>query len=377
MDKMKEELTALINNVIKFFIGEKYIQDEAQRWTNDISEQIILQISEKKIKNYKFICSTTIIQYSNCSLNFSSTCLWIPTDDTSLIVRFDNDTLRCFVTLFWIKIPEDDKKEPPSKLNNNNNEKKKENLNSPHFKEKKINNEAKNNNFDKISKNNNSNNESSEKKIKRSNTGNVKNNMNRMNKMNINPMHLYNVRMNINFPQMLMNQMNMGQFRFNNLNMNMNPMFMNNINFQMGMNQMNFRPININPMLMNNIQKRNNQFNLPQMMMSQSNSFNIVNNRNNLNNNKTKASNKNINNDGNINVHFKTSDNNETLISASPFSKVKDIFINYASKSGVDKNLLGNKIFFYYKANVLDIKDERFVCEVFEDNSNIIVTKIN
>ena len=30
MDKMKEELTALINNVIKFFIGEKYIQDEAQ-----------------------------------------------------------------------------------------------------------------------------------------------------------------------------------------------------------------------------------------------------------------------------------------------------------------------------------------------------------
>jgi len=274
MDKMKEELTALINNVIKFFIGEKYIQDEAQRWTNDITEQIIAQISEKKIKNYKFICSTTIFQKGYCSLNYSSICLWSPTDDKSLTVKFENDYLHCFVTLFWLKLPEDDKEEPPLKLNNNNNAKKKGNLNSPHFKEKKINNEANNNNLDIISKNNNSNNESnenSEKKIKRSNTGNVKNNMNRMNKMNINPMHLNNVGMNMNFPQMLMNQMNMGQFRFNNLNMNMNPMFMNNINFQMGMNQMNFRPMNINPMLMNNIQNRNNQFNLPQMMINQSN----------------------------------------------------------------------------------------------------------
>lgn len=52
---MKEELTTLINNVIKFFIGEKYIKDEGQRWANDISDQIIRQISEKKIENYKFI----------------------------------------------------------------------------------------------------------------------------------------------------------------------------------------------------------------------------------------------------------------------------------------------------------------------------------
>jgi len=345
MDKMKEELTTLINNVIKFFIGEKYIKDEGQRWANDISDQIIRQISEKKIENYKFICSCTIFQKGSNSLNFSSTCLRNPTDDKNLTIRFENDYLHCFVTLFWLKVPEDDIKKPPSKLNNNNNPKKKGNLSLPHFKEKNINNKANNNNKDKLSKNINSNNGyngNSAKKRKISNTGNFKNNMNRVNRMNkmkkmnimnINPMHLNNVGMNMNFPQMLMNQMNIGQFRFNNLNMNMNPMFMNNINFQMGMNQMNFRPMNINPMLMNNIQNRNNQFNLPQMMINQSNNFNIVNNRNNFNNNKNKKSNQNINNDGNINVHFKTSDNNETLISASPFSKVKDIFINYASKS--------------------------------------------
>ena len=387
MEQRKEELTKIINNVIKFFIGEKYIQNEGQRWANDISEQIIMQISEKKIKNYKFICSTTIVQKGYSSLHYSSSCLWIPGDDNTLIVRFENDYLHCFVSLSWIKLPEDNKEKPPSNLNNNknNNSQKKGKLYSPVFKEKKINNEANNNNS---KKNNNSNNEPNgncEIKLKRSNTERLLNNMN---KMNINPMFMNGLGMNMNFPQMginemFMNKMNMGQFNYNNLNMNMNPMFMNNFNFPMGMNQMNNRPMNMNPMLMNNIQNRNNQFIFPQMMIAQNNNFNVVNNLNNINNinssnnNNINISNQNINNNGNINIQFKTNYNKQTFISASPFSKVKDLLINYASRSGINKNLLGNKIFFYYKANVMDINDERFVCEVFENNSIILVTKIN
>ena len=154
MKKMKEELTTIINNVIKFFIGEKYIQEEGQRWVNDISEQIVGQISEKKIKNYKFICSTTIMQKGNNSLNYSSTCLWSPEDDKSFIVKFENDYLHCFVSLALIKIPGDNEEKPPSLLNNNknNNLQKKGSLYSPHFKEKKISNVSNKNNFDKFSK---------------------------------------------------------------------------------------------------------------------------------------------------------------------------------------------------------------------------------
>ena len=384
---MKEELTTLINNTIKFFIGEKYIHDEAQNWINEISDQIILQISEKKIPDYKFICSAAIFQKGNNSLNVSTTCLWSPANDKTLTIRFENDYLHCFVILAWINVSEDNKEEPPSNLNNNknNNSQKKGKLYSPVFKEKKINNEANNNNS---KNNNNSNNEPNgncEIKLKRSNTERLLNNMN---KMNINPMFMNGLGMNINFPQMginemFMNRMNMGQFNYNNLNMNKNPMFMNNFNFPMGMNQMNNRPMNMNPMLMNNIQNRNNQFILPQMMIAQNNNFNVVNNLNNINNinssnnNNINISNQNINNNGNINIQFKTNYNKQTFISASPFSKVKDLLINYASRSGINKNLLGNKIFFYYKANVMDINDERFVCEVFENNSIILVTKIN
>ena len=380
---MKEELTKLINNTIKFFVGEKYIQNEAQNWANEISNQIILNISTKKIPNYKFVCSTTIFQKGNSQLNFSRTCLWIPTDDKSLTIKYENDYLHCFVALAWIKLPKDNKGEPPSNLNNNKNNisQKKGNLYSPNFKEKKINNEASNNNS------NNKPNENFERKLKRSNTQSVLNNMNNM---NINPKFMNVLGMNMNFPQMGINNMftnriNMGQFNFNNLNMNMNPMLMNNNNFAMGMNRMNYRPMNMNmnPLLMNNVKNRNNKFNLPQMMIAQNNNFKLVNNLNNINNinnsnnNNINISNQNINNDGNINVLFKTNDNQQTFISASPFTKVKDIFINYASRSGVNKNLLGNKIFFYYKANVLDINDERFICEVFENNSIILVTKIN
>lgn len=378
---MKEELTALINNTIKFLVGEKYIHDEAQNWVNEISYQIILKISEKKIPNYKFICSTTIIQKGNSALNFSTTCLWSPTDDKSLTIKYENNYLYCFVVLAWLKLPEDNEGEPPSNLNNNKNNisPKKGNLYSHEFKEKKINNEASNNNS------NNKPNENFERKSKRSNSQSVINNMN---KMNINPMFMNGLRMNMNFPQMGINNMftnriNMRQFNFNNLNMNMNLMLMNNNNFTMGMNRMNYRPMNMNPLLMNNVQNRNNKFNLPQMMIGQNNNFKLVNNLNNINNinnsnnNNINISNQNINNDGNINVQFKTNDNQQTFISASPFAKVKDIFINYASRTGVNKNLLGNKFFFYYKANLLDINDERFICEVFENNSIILVTKIN
>ena len=380
---MKEELTKLINNTIKFFVGEKYIQNEAQNWVNEISNQIILNISAKKLPNYKFICSTTIFQKGNSTLNYSRACFWNPTDDKNLTIKYENDYLHCFVALAWIKLPKDNKGEPPSNLNNNKNNisQKKGNLYSPNFKEKKINNEASNNNS------NNKPNENFERKLKRSNTQSV---LNKMNNMNINLKFMNELGMNMNFPQMGINNMftnriNMGQFNFNNLNMNMNPMLMNNNNFAMGMNRMNYRPMNMNmnPLLMNNVKNRNNKFNLPQMMIAQNNNFKLVNNLNNINNinnsnnNNINISNQNINNDGNINVLFKTNDNQQTFISASPFTKVKDIFINYASRSGVNKNLLGNKIFFYYKANVLDINDERFICEVFENNSIILVTKIN
>ena len=390
MEKMKEELTTLINNTIKFFIGEKYIHDEAQNWANDISEQIILLISEKRIPNYKFICSITIIQKGNSSLNYSSTCLWSPADDKSFIVKFENDYLHCFVSLAWIKLPEDNKEKPPSMLNNNknNNSQKKGKLSSP---EKKINNEANTNNLKSNNNPNNESNENFERKIK---SNNIERPINNMNKMNINPMLMNNLGMNMNFLQMginemFMNRMNKGQFNVNNLNMNKNPKIMNNINLPMGINRMNFKQMNMNPMLMNKVQNRNNRFNLPQMLISQNANFNVVNNLNNLNNlnnfnninsfnnNKINISNQNANNDGNIKVQFKAYDNKQTFISASPFSKVKDIFINYASKSKVDKNLLGKKIFFYYKANVMNINDERFVCEVFEDNSIVLVTKIN
>lgn len=271
MEQMKEELTKLINNTIKFFVGKKYIKNQAQNWVNEISDQIILNISAKKIPNYKFVCSTTIIKKGNSSLNFSTTCLWHPADDKTLTIKYENNILYCFV-------PEDNKGEPPPNLNNNKNNisQKKRNLYSPNFKEKKINNKTSKNNL------NNKPNENFERKSKRSNSQNVINNMN----MNINPMFLG---INMNFPQiasngMLMNRMNMRQFNFSNLNMIMNPMFMNNNKFPMGMNRMNYRPMNMNmnPMPMNNVQKRNNKFILPPIMIAQNNNFNAVNNLNNI-----------------------------------------------------------------------------------------------
>ena len=61
-DKMKKELKKMVNDIIlKFLDGKSYVENQAQSWSNDISDEIIKELN-KQNRGLKFICSTTIFQ---------------------------------------------------------------------------------------------------------------------------------------------------------------------------------------------------------------------------------------------------------------------------------------------------------------------------
>ena len=99
---IKNELTDLVDGIIKRYLADKvYDQREAQNWTNQITDDVIKTLHSQQ-RGFKFICNGTIFQKGDASLHFSSTCLWNPNTDGSCTIKYENDTLHCFVCLFGV-----------------------------------------------------------------------------------------------------------------------------------------------------------------------------------------------------------------------------------------------------------------------------------
>ena len=85
---IKDELTAMVDDIIRQFLNDKdYDQNQAQSWCNGISDEIIKALHQQQ-RGFKFICISTIFQKGDASIHFSSTCLWIPNTDGSITVKY-------------------------------------------------------------------------------------------------------------------------------------------------------------------------------------------------------------------------------------------------------------------------------------------------
>jgi dynein light chain Tctex-type 1 len=99
---IKDELNNTCDKIIRTHLdGKTYKQKEAQTWTNSISDEIIKTLHSQQ-RGFKFICNGTIFQKGDASLHFSSTCLWNPTSDGSITVKYENESMHCFICLFGI-----------------------------------------------------------------------------------------------------------------------------------------------------------------------------------------------------------------------------------------------------------------------------------
>ena len=199
-------------------------------------------------------------------------------------------------------------------------------------------------------------------------------------------------------------------FNFNMMNqIPINPLLCNNQTIINNMNNMNnFDPIQMNYMmnLMNqNINMKNqmdmNNFILNMKMMNQSkfnNNFNNINQQqnNNLNGiNEINFQNNNLNNEANlqnsvfgrikennkeyndpfpgykgrrINCTFLTPEGTRINIPAPENIKVKELFLKFINRVGLDEKVLENKIFFIFNGLKINSNDDRIIKNVFLNN---------
>ena len=67
LKQIKAELKPIIISIIQNTLKEeKFMILEVKNWTNNINRNIILNLLQKKISNYRFCCSTYILEKGNC-----------------------------------------------------------------------------------------------------------------------------------------------------------------------------------------------------------------------------------------------------------------------------------------------------------------------
>ena len=100
LNKIKKELTSMVDNIIKRFLGDKdYDWAKAQSWCDGINSEIIRCLNQQQ-RGFKFIIHSTICKKGEASLHFSNKFLWNRNTDGSIFVKFENVTLKCFVSLY-------------------------------------------------------------------------------------------------------------------------------------------------------------------------------------------------------------------------------------------------------------------------------------
>ena len=264
LKQIKAELKPIIISIIQNTLKEeKFMILEVKNWTNNINRNIILNFLQKKISNYRFCCSTYILEKGNCGFFFNSSKLNDVNEGDSLEVKYENQNLICFSIVLGVKINKKDNKilKRPNSANKNYSN----NMKNGFF--------NLNNNINNIKKDNNNNDEDVYKQIKDKKTGFLirqhflnerikeKNKNKQQNPIRIN-----------NFMNEKINQNNRRGFtpdkrRINGMNnmgiMNMN---MNNINIGGNINMNNIGNVNINfignlNLNMNNLVNINNMRN--------------------------------------------------------------------------------------------------------------------
>ena len=106
--RIKNEITTMVSDVISHFLDNKvYNRREAQSWCNRITNQIKIVLNQQQ-REFKFIIQTHIFQKGDISPYFGYNYLGNRSSDGSIVVRYENATLKCFVTLIGMA-PENNK----------------------------------------------------------------------------------------------------------------------------------------------------------------------------------------------------------------------------------------------------------------------------
>ncbi|CAG9335732.1 unnamed protein product [Blepharisma stoltei] len=102
--QLKEEAERLVNRLVDESLAEvPYQEDKVESWCSNIPQSIIRNLHEFN-KGFKFCATCVITRKNSSSLHINSTCLWNPSLDGFIVVKWENATMHCIINVFAIAL---------------------------------------------------------------------------------------------------------------------------------------------------------------------------------------------------------------------------------------------------------------------------------
>ncbi|KAM9840756.1 dynein light chain Tctex-type 1 [Aulostomus maculatus] len=99
-----DEVSKIIKEAVDVAIGGNvYKQSRVNQWTTSVVEQCLSQLS-KLGKPFKYIVTCIIMQQNGAGLQTATSCFWDSSTDGSCVVKWENKTMCCIVTIFGLAI---------------------------------------------------------------------------------------------------------------------------------------------------------------------------------------------------------------------------------------------------------------------------------
>ena len=97
------KVSAIVNEILKSYLdGEKYEEKKCKMMVKNLSDVIKSRVKGLGYPRYKIICSVTIGQVANQSLQFASRCLWSEDRDNFACGSYQSGTLFCTALVYGI-----------------------------------------------------------------------------------------------------------------------------------------------------------------------------------------------------------------------------------------------------------------------------------
>ncbi|EAN84776.1 putative dynein light chain Tctex-type [Trypanosoma cruzi] len=99
-DMIQEEVSGLLRGK---FAQETWNPRKVDVWVDDVVENVLKNLADLK-KPFKYVVNCVVMQRTGAGISTGFISLWDNTLDGVVHVPFENDTLHCFVTVFFLKL---------------------------------------------------------------------------------------------------------------------------------------------------------------------------------------------------------------------------------------------------------------------------------
>ncbi|KAH9600210.1 Tctex-1 [Trypanosoma melophagium] len=99
-DMIQEEVTGVLRHK---FAQESWNPRKVDAWVDDVIEVVLRNLAELR-KPFKYIVNCVVMQRTGAGISTGFISLWDNTLDGVVHVPFENDSLHCLVTVFFLKL---------------------------------------------------------------------------------------------------------------------------------------------------------------------------------------------------------------------------------------------------------------------------------